>query len=525
MNKVLTIVDTAGIQDYVFRTNKLRQIIGASTLVNYATDEWVKSALDPAQNKVFQELVYSGGGNAVLIFNDIEKAKKFASALSKIVIEKAPGLRLVVSHKEFDDKNDILGGENGIISQTFKQLDKLKAEGDAWTYETSLGVTEECLFSAQAVVLESLGKGNDTPLSCEALAKQTVGSDQLKEIRRVVDGNAYTFYYAEDMDHITGKTSDKNLIGIVHIDGNDIGTKIKGLVNKYMEPGQNEQLLNVLRGFSDSIKIASKKTFEGLLDCLILNLHGTSLLLSGGDEINLYEKNGNLILPIRPIVLGGDDMTLICDGSLALDLTVRYLKLAQKQSLSDGSKYNCKAGVCIVKKNFPVYPAYQLSNQLASSAKKFRQELKQELEEYYKNVSPSQAKIKAQDLPTIDWQICLNGIKGSLSEIRQTEYMVENGELLMRPLFIPDLNEGMNMPDLDSSWRTWPHYLELFEEINRLPRNKAKELRDYLRLSVAHIVNYLMFNQINLRYGIGWHNNRCPYFDVLEIQDIYKELA
>lgn len=517
MNKVLTIVDTAGIQDYVFRTNKLRQIIGASTLVNNATGQWVTDVL-----KKPQDLVYSGGGNAVLIFDSMEDAKKFASDLSKITLEKAPGLRLVISHKEFNYNNDALGGSNGIINKTFEQLDRLKAEGNPWAYETSLGVTEECLFTGQPVVLESVDKSYDTLLSSEALAKQTAETDQLEKISKEVDGKEYTFYFAEDMDHITGENSDKNLIGIVHIDGNDIGTKIKELVNKYSFANANNELRDELAKFSDSVNAASEMTFDGLLVDIIRHLHGTSLQLSDG-ELNLYDKNGDVILPIRPIVLGGDDMTLICDGNLALDLTVRYLETAQTQKLSDGSKYNCKAGVCIVKKNFPIFPAYQLSNQLAGSAKKFRKELMELLDDYYDdNHIPSQSRLSAQDLPTIDWQVCLNGIMGSLSEIRQAEYVVEHGDLLMRPLVI---DKGNNLSEINLIWRTWTHYLELLVEINNLPRNKAKELREYLRLSEAHINNYLTFYQLHLTYDKGWHEGRSPYFDVLEIQDIYKELA
>lgn len=515
MARVLTIVDTAGIQDYVFRTNKLRQIIGASTLVNNATNEWVKIALNNAPK---DKLVYSGGGNAVLIFDSMEDAKKFASNLSKKTLKEAPGLRLVISHKAFDYDTEALGGPSGIINKTFEQLEKLKAEGDPWSYDASLGVTEECLFTGQPVVLERDDKNNSTLLSSEALAKQTAKTDQLEKISREVDGNKYTFYYAEDMDHITGRNSGKNLIGIVHIDGNDIGTKIKQLVNIHSHPDDNCKLLDKLGDFSKSVEAASQKTFEGLLEYIIRHLHGTSIQLSNG-ELNLYDKNGDVILPIRPIVLGGDDTTLICDGSLALDLTVRYLEAAQTQILSDGNKYNCKAGVCIVKKSFPIFPAYQLSNQLAGSAKRFRQELKEKLDNYYDDES----RFKEQDLPTMDWQVCLNGIKGSLEEIRQAEYLTEYGELLMRPLV---LNNGIDLPNIDPTWRTWTHYLDLMDEINNLARNKAKELREYLRLSEAHIRNYLAFNQINLgHHKSGWHYKRSPYFDVLDMQDIYKKLA
>ena len=48
---VLTVVDTQGIQPYIFGTNRLAQNVGASFLVKEATHRWVAEAL-PAPNNV-----------------------------------------------------------------------------------------------------------------------------------------------------------------------------------------------------------------------------------------------------------------------------------------------------------------------------------------------------------------------------------------------------------------------------------------------------------------------------------------
>ena len=87
---VLTMIDTAGIQGYVFGSNRLRENVGASYLVELATKAWVFKALDKlgahnlpkAENdkhdlkrrpdpalqmedgKLCAELLYAGGGNA-----------------------------------------------------------------------------------------------------------------------------------------------------------------------------------------------------------------------------------------------------------------------------------------------------------------------------------------------------------------------------------------------------------------------------------------------------------------------------
>ncbi len=534
MSKVLTIVDTAGIQDYVFRTNKLRQIIGASYLVNAATKLWVEEVL---KDENPPERIYSGGGNAMLLFENMNEAANFATGLSKICIERAPGLRLVVAHKEFDDTEEALGGENGIINQVFQLLSKLKAEGNVWQLETSLGVTQDCPYTSQPVVVESLKtiKENEPPLSAEALAKNNAQEKaSFNNFECIVDGEKRVFPISEEIDAITGEDSSRNLIAIVHIDGNDIGKRITKLVKIHENASGNSKLLSELKKLSLSINKASEEALNKTLTHLCEAIYGDELYLKSGDKIKLNTKKeeDKPILPIRPIVLGGDDLTLICDGRIALDLTVKYLQEAQRQTLTDGSPYYCKAGVCIVKRHFPFYPAYQLSLQLSSSAKALQYEVEDDIKKWEKDNHPQKWPYGDSRFSSLDWQICLNGIKSNLREIRTEEYSGELGQLNIRPLALANLGaiRPRKSQPIKTSWRTWEHFKELFDEMNNpkiLPRNKAKLFREVLREERAVINNFLEFNRIkksNLTYPSGWHNDQSAYFDALEIQDIYEEL-
>lgn len=539
MNKVLTIVDTAGIQDYVFRTNKLRQIIGASYLVNAATKDWVEEVLG---DENLSKRIYSGGGNAMLLFDSMDEASDFATELSKICIDRAPGLRLVVAHKEFDYDTVALGGEKGVINQVFELLSKLKAEGNAWQLETSLGVTQNCPYTSQPVVVESLEilEENELPISAEALAKTNAKENALApKFTYKGDKIPREYAFAEEIDKITGKNSSKNLIAIIHIDGNDIGTKITNLVKLYDEEAKNSTLLKELVKFSDKVNKVSKHALDETINHLASKLDGDDLILTSGNIIELHTKEGITILPIRPIVLGGDDLTLICDGRIALDLTVKYLQVAQTQTLADDSPYYCKAGVCIVKRHFPFYPAYQLSLQLSSSAKALGKEVEEDMR--YSQIPRWEKVNKLKNWPyeipkfsSLDWQICLNGIKGKLHEIRTEEYSGENGQLNLRPLALNNFHLANIIEDLalntSWSWRTWERFKELFDEMNNpdiLPRNKAKLLREILREESVVIDNFLKLNRIDvnqLSYPSGWNKNRSAYFDALELQDIYEEL-
>ena len=114
----VTVVDTTQIQDYVFGSNRLQENIGASELVRLATGEWALKAVmdvaaennvaDPVGKKNFKieeitdakaaEVIYSGGGNMVVIFSDEDMAQRFAGKLTRKVLQCAPELSLVIAH-------------------------------------------------------------------------------------------------------------------------------------------------------------------------------------------------------------------------------------------------------------------------------------------------------------------------------------------------------------------------------------------------------------------------------------------
>ena len=90
------------------------------------------------------------------------------------------------------------------------------------------------------------------------------------------------------------------------------------------------------------------------------------------------------VIPIRPVVLGGDDFTVICRADLALDYVKSFIECFEKHT----SEMNCFktqkvftegrmkdrltacAGIAYVKSSYPFYYAYDLAEALCSVAKK-----------------------------------------------------------------------------------------------------------------------------------------------------------
>src|SRR5437868_1848131 len=127
----LVIVDTTQIQPYIFGSNRLRENVGASYLVDAATGDWAFEAVEEVAKEagrgktnigpgkklikdtleaprddvrienglVDAEVLYAGGGNFAVLFTDENMAKKFNYKLSRRALEEAPGLQLVIAQQ------------------------------------------------------------------------------------------------------------------------------------------------------------------------------------------------------------------------------------------------------------------------------------------------------------------------------------------------------------------------------------------------------------------------------------------
>src|SRR6476469_5619213 len=182
----VTVLDTTGIQPYIFGSNRLRENIGASYLVSQATDNWAREALnklkkninrevyafDPEKHQseakprieddgLAAELVYSGGGNTVLLFSDKQYAVQFTQILSKRILEEAPGINLVAVHQEFDWDNESL---YDVVHNLMKNdLDAKKRSRIPSAPLLGLGVTATCRSTQLVAVGESEKLEDDEP--------------------------------------------------------------------------------------------------------------------------------------------------------------------------------------------------------------------------------------------------------------------------------------------------------------------------------------------------------------------------
>lgn len=532
----LVIVDTTGIQSYIFGSNRLRENTGASHLVYLATEGWLYS--NPAsllntsthnlhEGKIVEELridkgidveiLYAGGGNTVLLFRNEGNhtaAKIFTRNLSRKLVEEAPGLEVVAVHQPVDFINGSLAKafRNG-----FEKLGKRKAERERSQALLGLGVTAACRSTGLVANHEQAdpGQGSKLLVSSQVKAKWDNNGPANGRLNKELGDLLLNHYqFPLDFDDLGRSKGDFSYIAVVHADGNGMGKTLQRIIQKYENQSgidNNRKLIDRIRAFSNAVNQAGSAALKAVVD-EVVHWSEQERASERNDETNGDKSKFNLA--IRPIVFGGDDVTFVCDGRIGLKAAQIFLDAFSKQSIPDAEGNTqfglAAAGVAIVKTHYPFARAYQLSEELCKNAK---------------NIFERKA-------PAIDWHLAQSGLFGDLSDIRQREYdEVHNNDgsikssLLMRPLTTTEHPV--------SDWHTWQNFIALLKtfqntelkDVEEWPRNKVMQLREAIRHGSVAVetftAGYKKLPEVtstdSQHVNTGLLGSRSAYFDAVEM--------
>ncbi len=532
---ILVAVDTAGIQSYIFGSNRLKENIGASYLVKQATEDWAFEALEstPSSHNVIRddraggkfddrkieadgldaEVLYAGGGNFVALFRDAQAVRDFTQTLSRKVLIDAPGLRLDIHQEPFEWTGTGLGKAVGKLLQNMKQARGRKAVSGPLM---GLGVTVMCQATAlPAVEVVRDPDGNRQYVSAEVCAKLEA-ADRANDwlFHELSPGQGYD--YPLDLDDLGRSIGERSYIAVVHADGNGMGQIIREIGGEQ----DNRAYIARMRQFSEQVKAISTTSMQAVIKLLKdktlegMCIPGTRTVSDLEFSLNADKK---MLLPIRPIVFGGDDTTFVCDGRIGLSLAVTYLRTFETEAQKKGLALSACAGIAIVKSRYPFARAYQLSEELCDQAKKFRRNT-------FKNGGGA-----------LDWHFTSGGLYDELEAMREREYQVSAGSLTLRPV---SLGNPVS-PENERNARSWDEIERLtlaFQQDWADRRNKAKALRDALRNGPEAVKRFITVyldrddasqSKIPQLAGFeetGWKDGLCGYFDALELMDIHIPL-
>lgn len=526
----LTICDTKQVQSYIFNSNRLAENVGASYLVAQATSAWIAEALPERhnvrdngrlddslkiENGLCAELIYCGGGNALILFEDEDSSKQFARNLSRKVIEHAPGLEILIQSVPFK-KEESLSEKLDLLFSKLKKASHFRTHSSPLP---ALAVTASSNTTGKPTVRsESTGL-----VDAEVAAKTFAAQSSERWLLERVPISDSDFCYPRDLDMLGRTTGDFSYIAIIHADGDSIGTRLKELQHSFTAPSEYRQLICALREFSRVLDSATRSALSSAVDAVASCVKSIE---SGSYPIPRTipkpdfgkDSSGRTFLPLRPLIVGGDDVTVVCDARFAHSFCTLLMREFENQTkdLPDGKgKATLSAGIAIVKSHYPFARAYLLSEELLKSSKKVRKKLG--IEASY-----------------LDWALIQSGLIETLDQMRDRELSVTEGKLYCRPVNLSDAGTA--------DVRSWEFIhtcvLEFQSDDWLLRRNKLKALRDALRAGRTAVKEFRDdFLQTQKLPDVdkskqdlcesGWHRDVCGhgdvcgYFDPLEMVDFY----
>lgn len=349
MSKFLYGAAVQGIQSFIFQTNTLREIVGASELVEEICTKMFAEQLGISITELEKDenAIINAAGNIKYIFDNEDKCKEVFREFPKRVLEAAPGITISQAVIELRDVTN--------LSDALHKLEiRLREERNMPMQTLTLGLMG-IQRSRETGLPERYHMSNPEDYCDEGTFRKRKAADTYSLLKKAIGEEM------PDMVNITnrvdGFTDTNDWIAVIHADGNGLGQIVKA-ISENDSSGRDFHTFSSLLNQStiDAAKSAAGIVFENAI------------------------KNGT-DLPFRPVVLGGDDLTVIIRGSLAMSFIQNYLEafekftkenfevLAEKYAVLENGLTAC-AGIAYVKSSFPYYYAYNLAEELCAAAKK-----------------------------------------------------------------------------------------------------------------------------------------------------------
>lgn len=519
---VLTMLDTLQIQTFIFSSNRLKDIVAGSLLAEEAVS---KGILETFAKKCDGEIIFSAGGNALLRFPDLDQAKSFLTDFSRHTLETLPGLEILGCHQEYQFGNAIEG-----IFGILKKMADAKLRRTPSLPLLGLGVTEIC--SQTGLPADHTHDQNDDRDPC---VHRSISIRRNLDLKNRIKKRWQKFLpqtksdfeleFPLELDFIGRSHGDTSLLGVIHIDGNGIGKRIENwLKSSGQEKKTDDVLFREYREFSAGLN----KVAEGAMEKTIAMIAASAKHMAGKSgpgignghrlEFPLHRKENSkeYYLPIRPIVCGGDDLTIVCDGRIALSVAAIVLDAFESTPVPHLGKVTASAGVAITWAHAPFIKSYKLAEELCKSAKSL--------------IRASQIQDSAFDASAVDWNHeVFTSLRGSLEDRNSCYTCPDNGLLLTaRPYFL-----GTRQNPEKYTWR-WLEQ-DVIGSFNNEPwrdsRNKIKHVLATLRKG-RDAMEYTMEGWKALNPGLsfpagipdsGFHKDRLQtcLIDAVELLDIH----
>jgi hypothetical protein len=366
--------EAKSIQSYLLATNRLKEIVGGSELIESLTGD--DGLFDAALTAVGGDFECSRkGGGAAFVFTTDEAARDRLAALWPLLVAKyAPELEFVQARGEGDSPKAAYDAATG----------KARHDGDPETVDLRADRNRLTARLPQGGPLAVRNRrSGDVAVTYNKSKKDAEPVDAVTErkLRKDFrDGEALPNRFAEGSGkdewpvNLDAKDADDGrprvfpflgedrTLALVHADGNGLGQLLMDLGK--VADRQPQRFIAIFKGFSAAVSRATEQAAR----------RATAAVLKPDSSGGLY--------PARPVVLGGDDLTMLVRADLALPFAEHFVAafaeetaeafelLRQQQDLDLPPRLTACAGIAYARASQPFHMLHHLAEQLCKHAKK-----------------------------------------------------------------------------------------------------------------------------------------------------------
>ena len=390
---VLAMYYVRGKQDFIFRTGRIKEIVGGSKIIEDVFKDYLypnarifhdsgeafsKAGFEVHLEEDFVgEVVYEGGGEFQLLFRDEDAFREATYAFTKAVKENIGSLRVLGCYVPVGDNlRDFVSDRKRLYAE-HARLEASESNIELWP---SLPIVQVDRRTSQPLVARwnaAWGEQKDGggKVSLEVKAKY----EKYNAVKGPINQDGTVF-----LDEIVKEKGSDSLLAVIYIDGNNMGAQ-KADLFKDGEPKDYESCIGKLRQFSAGIQEKYVADPQRAINDYL-------------DRKYPREKKR------RFVVFAGDEINFICNAHDAYDLVKVYF-----ESLPDDC--SACAGIAIFQSHTPYADVYRIAEECCENGKRYMKE---------HNLTGTSF---------LDFHYCQGAIGNDLKSIRQKEV----GNFISRP--------------------------------------------------------------------------------------------
>ena len=505
------VLEVGGIQKYILSTGKLKEMIGGSELIESLSakylDDFVqnnhlnilKEIRKPVDNEILP--LQRNAGAMHLLFSSEAKGREFLQNFGLKLLEDFPGLPIFGALEECEFTS------SGIREAKFKLSNKITDQRNKYPTSTGMQLLPICaeapLDGEPAIGKVSYGKNASSEII--SLSSKTKRNEQLLEdskgrLREIEpdEGVGPDLKWSDDLEEIA---CGSEKVAFIHIDGNDLGKRFRQELENISDKETDEDktgqqsssedryqnAINVIKtmsALSNTVKETTTAAFKkGLSECL--------------KHTKLTDNTGKKLVPARPLVLGGDDVTVVIRADLALYFIDAFVKEFERYSNQELGKKNPNdkltvgVGMVVCPTGYPFLKAFDLSEELVKNSKELTAQMENR---------PS----------SMDYIVITNDTENDIDSIRAHLFTAEDGSKLTAK---PMLLSGNNLAQFVENG---------ISVLEKLPRSTLRNSLSVCRKGVNEALQNYTKLKDNIARGLGGRANQNQ-MGATEFSELFKE--